>query len=79
MLERIDDQRKKAVRIMLQKGKTVEETAEWFGMCKSTVRAIKKQVPPVTKEEQKEINKIKAEWDETTRKIRKAAGWEGNT
>ena len=37
MLERIDDQRKKAVRIMLQKGKTVEETAEWFGMCKSTV------------------------------------------
>lgn len=79
MLERIDDQRKKAVRIMLQKGRTVEETAEWFSMGKDTVRAIRDLVPPVTREEQREINKIKAGWDETTRKIRKAAGWEGNT
>ena len=77
MLEKINDQRIKAVRIMLQKGKTVQETAKWFHMSRDTVRAIRDQVTPGTRNK-KEMEDIKVEWDETTRKIRKAAGWEGN-
>ena len=78
MLEKINDQRIKAVRIMLQKGKTVQETAKWFRMSRDTVRAIRDQVTPGTRNK-KEMEDIKAEWDETTRKIREAAGWEGKS
>lgn len=78
MLEKISDQRIKAVRIMLQKGKTVQETAKWFRMSKDTVRAIRDQVTPGTRNK-KEMEDIKTEWDETTRKIREAAGWEGRS